>query len=113
MGLYNILYSENLLGEEIFANHNILLSVEIFAIFDYCIHNRRYIEDVWILKCVLALILLMCLRSQNFTKIKSHNKLLLFGTYTINGYVCTNILAALIVTGGFGWIILTTALIIS
>ena len=57
MGLYNILYSGNLLGEEIFANHNILLSVEIFVTFDYCIHNRRrYIEDVWIQKCVLALI---------------------------------------------------------
>ena len=56
MGLCNILYSGNLLGEEIFANHNILLSVEIFVIFDYCITNRRYIEDVWIQKCVLALI---------------------------------------------------------
>ena len=56
-GRYNILYSGNLLGEEIFANHNILLSVGIFAIFDYCIHNRRrYIEDVGIQKCVLALI---------------------------------------------------------
>ena len=56
MGLYNILYSGNLLGEEIFANHNILLSVQIFVIFDYYIHNRIYIEDVWIQKCVLALI---------------------------------------------------------
>ena len=63
--------------------------------------------------CASFNFLLMCLRSQNFTKIKSHNKFLLFGTYTINGYVCNNVLAALIVTGHFGWIILTTALITS
>ena len=36
-----ILYNRNLLQEEIFPNHMILLSEEIFAIFDYCIHNRR------------------------------------------------------------------------
>ena len=33
----------------------ILLSEEIFMIFDYCIHNRRYIEGIWIQKCALAL----------------------------------------------------------
>ena len=68
MGLYITLYSGNLLGEEIFANHNILLSVEIFAIFDYCIHNRRYIEDVWIQKCVLALIFANVFEISKFCK---------------------------------------------
>ena len=46
----------NLLIEEIFVNYTILLSEEILVSFDYCIHNRRYIEDIWIQKCVLALI---------------------------------------------------------
>ena len=68
MGLYNILYSGNLLGEEIFANHNILLSVEVFAIFYYCIHNRRYIEDVWIQKYVLALIFANVFEITKFNK---------------------------------------------
>ena len=31
----------------------ILLSEKKF-VFDYCIHNRRYIEDIWIQKCLLA-----------------------------------------------------------
>ena len=39
-----ILYSGNILQEEISANHTILLPEDIFAIFDYCIHsNRRYV----------------------------------------------------------------------
>ena len=44
-------------------NHMILLSEEIFMSFDYCIHNRRYVEDVLIQKCVLYIdvcYILMC-----------------------------------------------------
>ena len=37
---FDISYSGNLLREEIFANHMILFSEEILAIFDYCDHNR-------------------------------------------------------------------------
>ena len=47
-------YSRNLLREEIFADHTILLSEKIFTICDNFIHNKRYLEDVWIQKCVLA-----------------------------------------------------------
>ena len=39
----------------IFVNYMILLSEEIFEIFAYCVHNRRYIEDVWTQICVLVL----------------------------------------------------------
>ena len=48
-------FIENLLREEIFVNHTILLSEEIVTILDYYIHDSRYIEDVWIQKCVLTL----------------------------------------------------------
>ena len=39
-----------------YCEPTILLSEEMFMIFEYCVHNRRYIEDVCIQKCVLALI---------------------------------------------------------
>ena len=35
-------YNGNLLREEIFSNHTILPSEEIFVIFEYYIHNKRY-----------------------------------------------------------------------
>ena len=54
--MFMVLYSWNLLREEIFANSLNLLSAEIFAIFEYYIHNKKHIEDTWIQKCVLALI---------------------------------------------------------
>ena len=41
-------YSRNLLQEEIFVNLVVLLLEIIFANFDYFIHNRRYMEDIWI-----------------------------------------------------------------
>ena len=41
----------NSLQEEIFANHKILLSEEMFVVFKYCIHIR-YMDP----KCVLALL---------------------------------------------------------
>ena len=59
MNIYCILYSRNLLLEEIFANHTVLLS-EIFVILiivsttgDSYIANT---EDIWIQKCLLTLI---------------------------------------------------------
>ena len=39
-----LLCSENLLQEEIFTNHMILLLEEIFTNFNYCVHNRRYVR---------------------------------------------------------------------
>ena len=52
-------------------NHMILLSEEIFVVLDYCIHNRRCIEDnIWIQKCVLALIFANAFEITNFTKLK-------------------------------------------
>ena len=45
-------------------------SEEIFAILDYCIHNRRYIEDIWIQKFVLALIFTNTFKITKFAKIK-------------------------------------------
>ena len=51
-----IVCNRNLLWEEIFLNHTISLSEEIVLIFDYFIHNKRYIKDIRIQKCVLALI---------------------------------------------------------
>ena len=55
-------------------NHMILLSEEILVVFDYCIHNRRCIEDnIWIQKCVLALIFANAFeitKHKNFTKLK-------------------------------------------
>ena len=46
------------------------LSEEIFVIFDNCVHNRRYIEDVWTQKCVLALIFVNALAIAKFIKLK-------------------------------------------
>ena len=64
-------YSRSLLREEIiFPNHAILLSEEIFTIFDYCIHSSRYTEDVWIQKCVLALNFANAFKMANFSKLK-------------------------------------------
>ena len=60
-----MLYSRKLLQKEIFANHMILLSKEMLAIFNYCIHNRSYTEDIWIQKFVLALIFLCIQDMQN------------------------------------------------
>ena len=52
-------------------NHMILLSEEILVVLDYCIHNRRCIEDnIWIQKCVLALIFANAFEITNFTKLK-------------------------------------------
>ena len=47
-------------------NHMILLSEEIFMSFDYSIHNRRYVEDVLIQKCVLYIALMCAIYSINF-----------------------------------------------
>ena len=65
-------YTGNLLREEIFVNHTILLSEEIVTILDYCIHNSRYIEDVWIQKCVLTLCnICWCIGDHKICKIKT------------------------------------------
>ena len=49
--------SGNLLREEIFINHMILLSKETFTIFEYNIHSKRCMEGTWIQKCAIALII--------------------------------------------------------
>ena len=46
-------YSGNLLQEEMFVNHTIMLSEQIFAIFAYYVYKRKienlkYIENIWI-----------------------------------------------------------------
>ena len=75
-------YSRNLLQEVIFVNLVVLLSEIIFANFDYRIHNRRYMEDIWIQKCVSALIFGNAFEITKFTKkLKKSNKFLLHGTY--------------------------------
>ena len=55
-----------------FANHTILLSEEIFMIFDYCVHNRSYIylQDIWIQKCVLDLIFANTFKITKFANLK-------------------------------------------
>ena len=40
--MYFLPYNENSLREEIFSNHTILPSEEIFVIFEYYMHNKRY-----------------------------------------------------------------------
>ena len=60
----------------------ILLSKEIFAIIDCCIHNRRYIcrrYCIWIQKRVLALIYANAFEITNFTNLNTHNKFPLYG----------------------------------
>ena len=42
----------------------ILYSEEIVVIFEYFIHNKRYIEDNWSQECVLALIFANALGSK-------------------------------------------------
>ena len=62
------LYIRNLLQEEAFVNHTIVLSEVIFAILNIVF----IIGDILIQKCVLALILLMHLtlqNSQNYKKL--------------------------------------------
>ena len=72
-----LLYSRNLLQEEIFVNLVVLLSEIIFANFDYCIHNKRYMEDIWIQNvCYVALIFGNAFEITKFTKLKK----------TINSY---------------------------
>ena len=57
--------------KKLFVNNRILISKEIFMIFDYCVHNRRYIEDMNMdPKCVLALIFVSVFEIVNFTKLK-------------------------------------------
>ena len=51
-----VLNSKNVLREEIFINHMILLSKGTFTIFKYIIHSKRYMEDIWIQKYAMALI---------------------------------------------------------
>ena len=68
-----LLYSINLLWEEIFANHMILLSIDFF---DYCIHNRRYIEDVN-LKICASFNCAKVIQIAKFTELNTCNKFLL------------------------------------
>ena len=70
-------HSENSLLEEIFVNHTVLLSEEIFTTFDYGIH-KRYKEDIWIQKCVLASIFTNVFKF-TICKIKGCSKFLLYG----------------------------------
>ena len=53
-------------------SHNYTLR-RVFTIFDYCIHNRRYIEDIWVQKCVLALIFANAFKVANFAKVRLVN----------------------------------------
>ena len=53
------------------------------VIFDYCIHNRRYIEDVWIRRCVLALIFANAFEIAKFTRLKMCSKFLLHSNIRI------------------------------
>ena len=76
---YRVYHIEGIYCEKNLANHKILLSVEIFVIFDYCIHNTKYIEDIRIQKCVLALIFASRLEIWKFCKIKTRNKFLPYG----------------------------------
>ena len=65
------IYSRNLLQEEIFVNHMILLSEEIFTIFDYRIHSRRYIARRYVdPKCMLALIFANAFEIGKLTELK-------------------------------------------
>ena len=67
-----LLFSGNLLKEEIFMNHTILLSEEMFTIFDYYIHNRRYIEDIYASKMCAGFnfCLQLCVQNCKIRKIK-------------------------------------------
>ena len=69
--------------EEIFANHIILLSEEIFTvlIFEDCIHNRRYI-DLWIQNCVLGLSFVTP-QDCKIHNLKTHNKFPLYSMFEI------------------------------
>ena len=53
-----------------FMQITVLLSEELFVIFDYCIHNRKHIEDIWIKKCVLALIFANAFKITNSSKLR-------------------------------------------
>ena len=61
--------------EKKYLQITIFLSEEIFAIFDNCVYNRRYTEDIDP-KCVLALIFANALKITKLVKlrlvIKSH-----------------------------------------
>ena len=51
-------------------NHTILLSEDIFTTFTYGIHNKRYKEDIWIQKHVLASVFANAFRVAKFSKLK-------------------------------------------
>ena len=57
-------------GPVTLVNYKILLSEEMIMIFDCCIHKKRYIEDIWIQKCVLTLKFTNEFKITEFSKLK-------------------------------------------